>query len=191
MKKIIVSLMAFLIIFSFSACNKNSEEVFVTECNHAEKILDFLPLEFKHTIPSEDLYTTIKIEADGCFTGTFYDSVPNEKGDEYPGGTIYHAKFSGKFEKIEKLDNTAYKLYLGSITYETKGEEINDGVKFISDIPQGLSQNTEYLLYTPDAPSDLHEVFLFGWPYLAEKPEKLSCYGLMNTKSNDGFFVYS
>ena len=192
MKKFLPLLLVFTLIFSFSACKKNSEENINTNCLHEEKILAFLPLEFKYTIPSEELYTSIRIEADGCFTGTFYDSVPDEKGEDYPGGTVYHAKFSGKFEKIEKLDDTVYKLYLASVSYETKGEEINDGVKFVSANPEGLSQNAEYLLYTPEAPTaDLHEVFLFNWPYLAEQPEKLSCYGLMNTKNNNGFFVHS
>lgn len=188
MKKIIALFLIFLVVFSFTSCKKDSAET-AENCLHEEKILSFLPLEFKHELPSEELYTTIKVEADGCFVGTFYNSAFEEQGTDYPGGTVYHAKFSGKFTKIEKLDDTAYKLYLGSISFKTEGEEITDGVKFVHAFPEGLSRDTVYILYTPEAPSDLHEVFLFGWPYLTEKPEKLSCYGLMNTKNNAGFFA--
>ncbi|MBO7217902.1 MAG: hypothetical protein J6V50_04300 [Clostridia bacterium] len=188
MKKLLASLLIFIMLFSFSACKNNRD----TSCRHEEKLLTFLPLEFSHTIPSEDFYTKIKVESDGCFTGTFYDMVADENGDDYPGGTVYSATFSGKFENIEKLGDTAYKLFVSKISYSAPlaSSEIKDGIKYVTAKPEGLSENAEYILYTKDTPADgLHEVFLFNWPYLGANAEKLSCYGIMNTENNAGFFT--
>ena len=190
MKKFLSFFLILIMLFSFSSCKNNRNTI----CQHEEKLLPFLPLEFSHTIPSEDFYTKIKIEADGCFTGSFYDTEPEEIGDDYPGGTVYSTGFSGKFERIEKLGDTSYKLYLGEITYleELNSSKIQDGINYITAKLEGLNENTEYILYTKEAPTDgLHDVFLFNWPYLGTNAEQLSCYGLMNTKNNAGFFAYS
>lgn len=186
MKKLSVLFLSLLMFISFTACKKNDTQT--------EVVFGFMPLEFKYSTDADDLCTTITIDADGSFKGSFSDVAYNESASDYPNGTVYYAKFSGKFTKIKKLGDTAYSLYLENINFDTPvgTEEIVDGTKSIVVKPQGITAETEYILHLPETPSaDLHEVFLFSWPYRFEKPETLSCYGLYNTKSHDGLFAVS
>lgn len=140
--------------------------------------------------------TTLILNADGIFTGTYWDSEMGEFGNGYPDGSVYVSVFSGKFENIEKINEYSYKMTLTEINTETPvGEEwIENGIRYVASHPNGLYGGTEFIFYLPETPVDsVPEDFLFWWPYggyyQSEDPrDTLDCYGILNVATSDGFF---
>lgn len=139
--------------------------------------------------------TDLILNHDGSFTGFFHDSELGEMGEDYPNGTVYICSFWGKFTDVEQINDHAYKMHLPEVsTQNPEGEEwITNGVRYVTHIPYGLEEGTEFVLYLPDTPiSEVPEESLIWWPYLysqnEEPKETLSCYGILNTATNYGFF---
>lgn len=142
--------------------------------------------------------TEMTLNKDGSFTGTYHDSELGSTGEGYPNGSIYVCEFSGKFENFEKINEYSYKMTLTEIKTEKEaGEEwIEDEILYIASAPYGLTDSsnektaTEFILYLPEAPVDqLAEDFLTWWPYRTDAKTTLSCYGILNVATNDGFFT--
>ena len=142
--------------------------------------------------------TTLTLDPDGSFEGVYHDSDMGDSGEGYPDGTVYLCTFYGRFGDIRKLDDSTYSMTLQELNITTShevGEEwIEDGTRYVSSEPYGLSCGTDFLFYTPEAPvSELPEEFLnwFSGPYdrssLTESGV-LSHYGLYNKDMGYGFF---
>lgn len=145
--------------------------------------------------------TEMTVNQDGTFYGQYYDSEMGSVGEGYPNGSAYICDFTGKFVNIEKVNDYSYQLELSDLkTQEPEGKEwIEDGIKYIASAPYGLYDsydNTEceaFILYLPDTPVDVvPEEFLYWWPYRYDQDtapkSTLSCYGILNLTTNDGFF---
>lgn len=137
--------------------------------------------------------TNITLKEDGSFVGEYTDSEMGIVDVDYPNGTLYICKFSGKFEIVKQIDDSSYMLKLVNIeTKDAEGEEwIKDGIKYITSVPYGLDEGEDFILYTPDKKTaDLSEEFLSWWPlrYEAEDYKTLSVYGLHNLETDYGFF---
>ena len=142
--------------------------------------------------------TNMTLNKDGSFTGTYHDSEMGSVGEGYPNGSMYICDFSGKFGNFEKINDYSYKMTLTEIKTEKEaGEEwIEDEILYIASAPYGLTDSsnektaTEFILYLPEAPVDqLAEDFLSWWPYRTDAKTTLSCYGILNVATNDGFFT--
>ena len=165
-----------------------------------------LPLPYENTdfifhSGSGGWRTEMTVNRDGTFYGQYYDSEMGLVGDGYPKGSLYICDFTGKFVNVEKVNDYSYQLELSELkTQEPEGKEwIEDGIKHIASAPYGLYDsydNTEceaFILYLPDTPVDVvPEEFLYWWPYRYEQDtapkSTLSCYGILNLTTNDGFF---
>ncbi|MBR2040205.1 MAG: hypothetical protein IJ948_02355 [Clostridia bacterium] len=146
--------------------------------------------------------TIITLNRDGTFTGWYLDSEMGETGEGYPKGSAYTCDFSGKFENIEKLNEYSYKMTLTDVeTNKAVGEEwIEDEIRYVASAPHGLNdpinnqECTEFVFFLPDTPiNQVPEEFLSWWPYRytqeTARKTTLSCYGILNTVTNFGFFT--
>jgi len=146
--------------------------------------------------------TVISLNRDGTFTGWYLDSEMGETGEGYPKGSAYTCDFSGKFENIEKLNEYSYKMTLTDVeTNKAVGEEwIEDEIRYVASAPHGLNdpinnqECTEFVFFLPDTPiNQVPEEFLSWWPYRytqeTARKTTLSCYGILNTATNFGFFT--
>lgn len=153
--------------------------------------LDFLPLEFEHLSGAGAWRSTMIVNPDGSFTGHYRDSDMGACTDEYPNGTEYVCDFSGKFTNMQKINDYTYSFTLAELQIEREAGEkwIENGIRYIATNAPGLSKSMEFMLYTPDAPTEaLSEVFLSWWTLRSEWPETLSCYGIRNVETEDGYF---
>lgn len=136
--------------------------------------------------------TVLTLHADGTFSGFFLDSDMGDMGDDYPSGTAYICNFSGRFDRFAQMDDHSWSMTLAEIqTERTAGEEwIADTVRYVASEPYGLTGGTEFVLYLPDTPAaGLSEGFLSWWPYRFEALDTLSCFGIHNVATGDGFFT--
>ncbi|MBO5935898.1 MAG: hypothetical protein J6Q94_10485 [Clostridia bacterium] len=142
--------------------------------------------------------TEMTLNKDGSFTGTYHDSEMGSVGEGYPNGSMYICEFSGKFGNFEKINDYSYKMTLTEIkTEKAAGEEwIEDEILYIASNPNGLTDAegennaTEFILYLPETPvNELTEDFLSWWPYRFDAKTTLSCFGIRNVATDNGFFT--
>lgn len=140
--------------------------------------------------------TVLHIEADGSFSGAYYDSDMGDIGDDYPNGTYYQCVFTGQFTQPEKVNDYTWSTQISQITYEKEADtqEIVDGVRYCYSEPYGLNGAERILIYLPGAPmADLPEAYR-SWitTALADDPETttLPFYGLYNEAQEQGFSGY-
>ena len=138
-------------------------------------------------------HTSMLLYKDGTFEGEYVDADMGAVTDEDPNGTAYICYFNGEFHNFKKINDYTYSFEIDYIqTMKAAGEEwISNGTKYIASIPYGLEDGNEYILYLPNTPvSHLSGEFLSWWPYYYSdnKPKTLSCYGILNVKTNYGFF---
>lgn len=142
--------------------------------------------------------TTLKVEADGSFSGEYHDSDMGESGEGYPNGTCYISQFSGQFGELEKVNDYTYSTRITSIELKNtpETEEISDGIKYIYSEPYGVENAEEILFYLKGAPiAKLPEDYLswIKYSYDMENQTELPFYGLYNVAEKEGFsgHVYS
>lgn len=162
----------------------------------AEGLPGTFPMEFLFSSGAGGWGTTLTLYEDGTFEGAYHDSEMGDIGDGYPNGSVYVSVFSGKFGEIQKTDAYTWSMTLEELTTQNKpGEEwIEDEIRYVASEPMGVHGGETFLFYTPETPvTALTEDFLSWWPmrYLAEEaPETLSCYGINNLETGDGFFTF-
>lgn len=155
---------------------------------------DGQPLEFLFASGAGGWGTTLTLYPDGSFEG-IYEDGENDAGPGYPRGTSYVCEFTGRFGEMTKLTDHTYVMKLEALDYDEPGREwIEDEIRYISAEPYGLEGGEDFALYVPETPADaLKEEFRSWWPdeYLwrAGTLQTLSCYGLCNTDTGQGFFT--
>ena len=133
----------------------------------ANALPDALPLDLIFASGAGGWSTDLTLERDGSFAGIYHDSEMGSTGPEYPNGTYYISTFSGRFGDIRQVDEHTWAMSLEELTVqETPGEEwIEDGILYIASEAYGLEEGTEFLLYSPETPTEgLDEEFLTWWP---------------------------
>lgn len=139
-------------------------------------------------------FTSLSMGRNGAFTGMFHDSEMGEMGEAYPCGSVYGCLFHGSFASPEQLGDTAWKLQVETLTMDEGQlpEVIEDGVRYVTSEPYGLSAAKEVILYLPGTPIEsLPEGFL-PWSHLHEidpHAEKLPYYALWNAEEESGFIT--
>lgn len=176
----------------------NENEVITLNFDLKPELLDILaqiPSDFTFSSGAGGWSTQFTLEDDGSFTGQYYDSDMGDIGAEYPSGTVYISKFTGKFTTPTQINDYTYSMRLENLQTEgTTGEEyFENGQRFIYADPYGFDNADEFLIYTPDAPmSELPEGFkswLVAWMNPNEE-QILPCYGIYNVGGEEGFVGY-
>lgn len=140
--------------------------------------------------------TSLRINADGTFTGDYHDTDMGDTGETYPSGTMYSCKFSGKFGNPQKVDDFTYSFELDCLCEDAPEEEFIDdhGGRIVPAEAYGLETGETYMLYLPGAEINaLPEEFVrwvampMGWSS-DELPNLLPFYGIYNVDGQYGFF---
>ena len=140
--------------------------------------------------------TSLRINADGTFTGDYHDTDMGDTGESYPSGTMYSCEFSGKFGNLQKVDDFTYSFELDYLCEDAPKEEFIDdhGVRIVPAEAYGLETGKSYMLYHPSAEMNaLPEAFVrwvampMGWSS-DELPTSLPFYGIYNVDGQYGFF---
>ena len=160
----------------------------------ADALPDALPLDLTFASGAGAWCTGLTLERDGSFAGAYHDSEMGDQGEGYPNGSCYISTFSGKFGDIRQVGDHTWAMSLEELTVqEAPGEEwIEDGIRYIASEAYGLEKGTEFLLYSPETPTEgLDEEFLTWWPSRnMEDFNTLNCWGLWNQEMGYGFFTY-
>ena len=160
----------------------------------ADILPDALPLDLMFASGAGGWSTDLTLERDGSFTGVYHDSEMGSTGPEYPNGSYYISTFSGRFGRIRQVDDHTWAISLEELTVREgpDTEWIEDGIRYIASEAYGLEEGTEFLLYSPETPTEgLDEEFLTWWPsWNVEDTGTLSCWGLWNQEMGYGFFTY-
>ena len=159
-----------------------------------EALPDALPLDLTFASGAGAWCTGLTLKRDGSFAGAYHDSEMGDQGEGYPNGSCYISTFSGKFGDIRQVGDHTWAMSLEELTVqEAPGEEwIEDGIRYIASEAYGLANGTEFLLYSPETPTEgLDEEFLTWWPSRnMEDFNTLNCWGLWNQEMGYGFFTY-
>lgn len=141
--------------------------------------------------------TMLTIDADGSFSGEWFDGELGVTGEEYPNGTMYQSDFSGQFTQPVKVNAYTYSVQIHELNYEEEigREEIRDGVLYCYGDAYGLEEAENILIYLPGAPlAELPEEFRswVGYYDLSETADTvLPFYGLYNETQQCGFSGYN
>ena len=155
---------------------------------------DALPLDLTFASGAGAWCTGLTLERDGSFSGAYHDSEMGDQGEGYPNGSCYISTFSGRFGDICQVDDHTWAMALEELTVqeEPDTEWIEDGVRYIASEAYGLEEGKEFLLYSPETPTEgLNEDFLIWWPsWNVEDTGTLNCWGLLNQEMGYSFFTY-
>ena len=119
-----------------------------------ENLFDIIPSSYSFLSGAGGWSSSLKINSDGSFTGSHFDSDMGDRGTGYPNGTVYHCDFSGKFGNVKKIDDYTYTMELLSLTQTEKQDTsyIKDGVRYICSYPYGIQDGKIFEVYLPGKP---------------------------------------
>ncbi len=164
----------------------------VSEAAEAAEIFSFSDIdgmEFGFSSGIGDWYTSITVNADGSFTGVFYDFDMGDSDDLYPNGTVKHSDFCGQFSDPAAADGSSALFSIESLTLTTENgtSEIIEDTRYEYCEPYGLEAGDELILYSPGTPvSDLPEEYV-QWIYGLSNESALSRYGLYDLTFGSGW----
>lgn len=146
--------------------------------------------------------TSLTLNSDGTFSGSYHDSNMGETGPGYDG-SVYVCNFEGKFTDILQVDDFTYTMKLESCDYETpEGEEwIENQVRYVASGAYGIEGGDTFELYLPGKPVESLPDEFIGWSrgltedYIPQENgmplvSTLQTYGLYNVNEGNGFFQY-
>lgn len=179
---------------SDEAANETDKEN--TQDVASDKLPIDTPLDFLFSSGAGAWGTTLVLQPDGTFSGSYSDSEMGDSGDGYPYGTVYNCEFDGQFTNITKIDDTSYSMTLEFLNvHGTIGEEkIEEEIRYVTQEPSGLTSGNSFIFYVPDTSlTGLSEDFLSWWPDNWQKEDEgltsLGRYGLYNVADGLGFFT--
>lgn len=172
------------------AQEKGSEETF--------SFAEFAKLQFIFSSGAGGWATYLYINADGTFSGEYFDGEMGIIGDDYPDGTMYQCRFTGRFTQPLKVNDFTYSMQIEDISYEKEPgtEEIIDGMLYCYAEPYGLDGAEEILIYMPGAPlAELPEEYKSWVGYSSQLlampgQTELPFWGLYNVAEECGFESY-
>lgn len=139
--------------------------------------------------------TELRILADGSFTGAFHDSEMGESADDYPYGTIYGCSFSGQMAFVEEIDENTCRMLVEKLTMDEGQvpEAIEEGIRFVTVEPYGISEGDEMLLYRPGTPVSVLSEDMQFWAHVLDgetSSTELDTWFLSSEKNDSGFVGY-
>ena len=119
----------------------------------AETIFQQLPARFTLTSGIGGWQCILQIEADGAFTGRYWDEDSGDCAAEYPRGTVYLCGFSGQFAEPEMAGPYSCTMKLARL--ETAGRPgtryLRQGTRWVYVQPWGFEEAETFMLYLPGA----------------------------------------
>lgn len=204
MKKIVALLFSLLFLLSLSGCGEpdiiatvsttaQTEPVPTVETTVPVQTFSYSDLqltEFLFSSGAGAWGTTLYIESDGSFSGTYHDSEMGNRTEEYPNGTVYHCAFYGQFGTPVQVNDDTYSLPIQVLRYEQvpDSQQIRDGVRYCYTTAFGIEQTLELLLYAPGTLLDSLPMEYRQWVGLHMESEGVLPYwGLYNEAQQQGF----
>ncbi len=134
--------------------------------------------------------TALTLNADGSFEGSYHDSDMGSSGSGYVA-TVYYSEFQGRFKNPVAVNDYSYRMELdGEVAVDrSKGDYIEDEVRYRLADPYGMEVGHEFYLYQPGAPmSALPEDFI-NWirMHAGKSSGDLPFYGIYNVEGGYGF----
>lgn len=163
---------------------------------HILSFSEFKNLKFCFSSGAGGWATEMTIDADGSFSGAYYDGELGSWGDDYPNGTMYRCDFSGQFSEPLWVNDYTFSMHISELNYaeEPGKEEIKDGMRYCYSTVYGLDDAEDILIYLPGTPlAELPEEFRswVGYYDLSNTSDtELPFYGLYNEASQCGFSSY-
>jgi len=158
-----------------------------------QSILAQLPAQFVFASGAGGWATTLTMNKDGSFTGSYLDDNMGDTGADYPNGTVDQSNFTGSFVVTAQVSQDEYTLHLQSLTVQspTGTSTIQNGTRYVYQDAYGFDKAQDFSLYLPGrATSDLPQAFL-GWAQGSQGwdtvPATLPCWGLYNISGQEGF----
>lgn len=131
--------------------------------------------------------TYLTLQPNGHFTGDYGDSDMD---------TRYECKFEGRFIDIQQISDYCWGMKLGDVTMEKEEGTTwtEDGIHYIASGPYGVSDGTDFLLYTPGTPADLLLAACRDWwpdayRWRNGEIDSLNGWALYNLDAGHGFFT--
>lgn len=138
-------------------------------------------------------WTEFTMNGDGSFKGNYHDSEIGSMGRDYPKGTVYVCKFSGRFTGVKRISGLEYSMELESLEYDASGRSwIEDGIRYIAGTPYGLDNAKELRVYLPGSKTSELPAPFVDWVSMpnawSRPPAELPFWGLYNVNGEQGFF---
>ena len=159
----------------------------------SESVFDALVgLEWSFSSGAGGWSAELRIQADGSFAGEYHDSEMGDTGDGYPEGTIYGCSFNGRMSMVERIDENACKIRIDDLALDEGQvpEAIDDGIRYVTTEPYGITQGDEMLLYAPGTPLDIFSDDMLFWAHVMDPEESrtsLETWFLYSKKNESGF----
>lgn len=136
-----------------TSASAETDASFSTDAPTAEGLsyADLSDLTFTFSSGVGGWQTIMYMQADGSFTGEYFDSDMGVTGEGYPDGTVYVCTFSGQFAPLSRVDDLTYTTKVESISYVQPAdtEEIQDGVRYVYTTAYGLDDAQTLYFYLP------------------------------------------
>ncbi len=139
--------------------------------------------------------TSLLVNEDGTFSGSFYDSDMGSTGEGYQYGTIYESNYTGRFTDLRKIDEDTYVCGIADLALDKPEgeEEIRDEVRYISSAPYGISGGENFVIFMPTTLTKEMPESALSWYTMPralgnDVPEGLGCYGIYNVEQMNGFY---
>ena len=180
--------------YGVSDYQNNDNTKYNTGNNNSINIFEKLPSKFVFTAGVGNWSTEFDLSSDGTFTGKYSDLDMGVRGENFPNGTTYICKFSGKFYKTKKINDYTYSMHLEYLNKEgvPGNQYYENGFRYIVvSEAYGFDNAEEFLIYLPGTPiSSLPEDFLSWLNSIAiMKGDTIpaeNC-GLYNVNGKEGF----
>ncbi len=153
----------------------------------AASVLKDIPDEFFFSSGAGAWASTIWLNDDGTFTGTYDDADMGGENEQYPEGVLYSSRFSGRFSDFTKVDDYTFSMKLADLRYTTPtGTDATDGRKhYYYTEAHGIAGGDTFYLYLPGHPVDTlpegYQSLLFLYdPDHQNAGQNISIYGIYN-----------
>ena len=172
---------------------EGSAQTDLQDQNAMAVVLASVPGEFYFTSGVGAWGTSMVLEKDGSFTGSFHDSNMGADNDIYPGGEVLISNFSGRFDNFRKVDDYTYSMHLSELDYETQpGVDWTDGtVHYIAGDAYGIADGDLFCLYLPGHPVNTLPEGYMSWArlymYGNDDSPTLPFYGIYNVARELGW----
>lgn len=140
--------------------------------------------------------TDLRISPDGTFMGEFHDSEMGDAAEAYPQGTVYLCSFTGQMTLEQQVDAYSWQVRIDRLTLSEapEHETIDDGIRYVTSTPYGISEGDTMRLYLPGTPIEMLTEDMRMWAHLYaldEAPTELQDWFLYSEANESGFVGYS
>lgn len=99
--------------------------------------------------------TELEINADGSFTGGYYDEGYTGEVRDYPSEDVTTNSFKGQFTPLKKVNDYTYSTKVKTLMFDNVvgSKKTENGIRYTYDGARGADSGDEFLLYLQSAPA--------------------------------------